>query len=1053
MPQRASRIQFCDTADCKSALPAEEICLASPLRILFCAKKILIIPTLAGLTLCPASAQSLSTSKISAHLINAYTSGSSNIIAGHPRTLKVLGLDSGFPTSQAQAMRDYKTQVPGGKAVVRIYSPKNYSLSDDPTASASDFWTTVLQQSLNTLSASNRALIDYLEGPNEGETPTLGNPNSAPLQASQWFNQFWTNLTPLIVAAGYKPCIGSIAVGNPGGTTAEMQSYLDAFVPALRQAKAAGGAWSYHAYTINYTTDVGTEYYYSLRYRQFYEYFASADPDLSAMTMILTEGGVDMVGDPSTSGWHARGSAADYQRWLNWFDQQLQQDSYILGCTLFENGDPGGWSSFDLEPIAGWLKGYLLGPAVFPSPPTSISAVPGNGVVTLSWTNAPLTPTTWSVKRSTNNGGPYFTIATNITTGVQATTYSDTSVSNFTTYYYIVTAMNALGESVPSAQVLATPTAPVPTAINCGGSALGTYLSDAYYDAGTAYSTGTAISTNGLINPAPVGVYQSQRYGNLTYTLPYLAPRTSYKVRLHFAEIYWNAANQRRFDVLLDNAPVLTNFDIHAAAGGSYKANVQEFYAVSYGNGTITVQLNTVLDNASINGIEVIGGVGTEFVPAPTNLTATVGNAAVTLVWGAPPNATGFLVKRSTNNGGPYSVIASNLTEATFRDVSFVPNTTYYYVVSATGGLGGSANSVQVSAHPTNGLPDLIVTGISWTPAGNLFAGTNVVFKATVMNQGSATWPSGTNLGVGFLVDGAQVSYEGGYVSGLAVGASVLLTANGGPSGGNWAATAGPHTILANSDDINRYPEGNENNNTLSQLFTVYARNYALNSGGGAIGSFAADANVAGSANTYSVTNGIATNGVANVAPIPVYQSERWGDFAYVLNNLVPGSNYTTRLHFAEISPSVSNAGDRKFNVSINGTQIFTSFDVLAEAGSKFRAITRDIKKRADSVGTITVQFIPGATNQPKCSGIELFGSAPTLQAPQITSCKLTNGSTLLTWQSTAATIYQVQYKTNLSDTNWLPLGNNLVATGNTLSATNNNAGAARRFFRVVQIQ
>src|SRR2546422_7557973 len=103
-----------------------------------------------------ASGQALSSSKLSAHLINNYTSGSSNIVAGHPRTLKVLGLDSGFPSGMAQAMRDYKAQAPAGKIVVRIYPPKNYSLSDDATASASDFWTTVLQQSLNTLSASDR---------------------------------------------------------------------------------------------------------------------------------------------------------------------------------------------------------------------------------------------------------------------------------------------------------------------------------------------------------------------------------------------------------------------------------------------------------------------------------------------------------------------------------------------------------------------------------------------------------------------------------------------------------------------------------------------------------------------------------------------------------------------------------------------------------------------------------------------------------------------------------------------------------------------------------
>src|SRR5437870_13316247 len=128
------------------------------------------------------------------------------------------------------------------------------------------------------------------------------------------------------------------------------------------------------------------------------------------MPLSLTEGGVDAGGDPNTSGWHARGSAADYERWLNWFDQQTQQDSYILGCTLFENGDPGGWSSFDLEPIAGWLKNYLLGPAGLPPAPTGVTASAGPGTVALSWTNPPITPTTWTVKRSTNNGGPYVTI-------------------------------------------------------------------------------------------------------------------------------------------------------------------------------------------------------------------------------------------------------------------------------------------------------------------------------------------------------------------------------------------------------------------------------------------------------------------------------------------------------------------------------------------------------------------------------------------------------------------------------------------------------------------
>jgi len=69
---------------------------------------------------------------------------------------------------------------------------------------------------------------------------------------------------------------------------------------------------------------------------------------------------------------------------------------------------------------------------------------------------------------------------------------------------------------------------------------------------------------------------------------------------------------------------------------------------------------------------------------------------------------------------------------------------------------GRKRQLAQASARPTNGLPDLVVTAISWT-GRELFAGTNV-FKATVLNQGFGCLASGTIWAVGFLVDGTQVS-------------------------------------------------------------------------------------------------------------------------------------------------------------------------------------------------------------------------------------------------------------------------------------------------------
>ncbi|PWU13802.1 MAG: hypothetical protein C5B50_18600 [Verrucomicrobia bacterium] len=1001
--------------------------------------------------------QSISTSKLSAHLINGYSAGCSNIIAGHPRVLKVLGLDSGFPTAMVQTMRDYKAQVPLGKLVVRIYTTRSYTLTNDPTASALDFWTNAVQQGLNYLSPSDRALIDYLEGPNEGNnTPTLGYPNNTPqqaLQSSQWFNQFWTNLTPKILAAGYKPCLASIAVGNPGGSTSDVQSYLAAFVPALRQANAAGGVWSYHSYTINYTTDTATEFWYSLRYRQFYSYFASAYPDLTNMPMILTEGGVDENGTPTTSGWQYRGTADEYQRWLNWFDSQMQQDSYLLGCTIFEIGNPEswGWPSFDLEPIAGWMKNYLITPGAPPPVPSGIVAVPANGSVTLSWTNPPLNPTTWSVKRATNSSGPYFTIATGQNSGVPATAFTDTSVNNSTPYYYVVTGVNSFGESDQSPPVSVVPAAPFPGAINCGGPSIGSFMTDAYYSAGSTYSTGSAVATNGLINPAPAAVYQSQRYGNLTYSLPYLTPRASYKVRLHFAEIYWTSAGQRVFNVLLNGVQVLTNYDIVQAAGGSFKGNVQEFNAISDSTGTITVQLVTVVDNASINGIEIIANPTNTIPTAPANLAAAIGNALVTLTWSTPAGATNFSVKRGTNSSGPFSIIGNSPSAPMYRDPFFTPNTTYYYVVSALNGLGESANSSVASARPTNGLPDVIVTSVSWTPP-TLFNGSQAVFSARVLNQGSAATPSGIVLGVGFNMDSAgTVSWSATDTASLAPGASITLAADGGPSGNYWTATPGPHNLIATVNDVNRFAESITDNNSMTVPILVSVAGYAINCGGAAAGSFAADSNYAGSANTFSITNTIDTTGTSSPAPMAVYQTERWGEVAYVLNNLVPGSNYTVRLHFAEISPSVTHTGDRQFNVSLNGLQIFSNFDILSAAGAKFRAISRDIKKQADASGTILVQFTRGAANEPKCSGIEAFGSASVSQPPVITGLGLTNSIATVTWQTSPATIYQVQYKDDSRGTNWMAIGNAVVASGTSLSITNPVSGLGRRFYRIAQ--
>ena len=137
--------------------------------------------------------------------------------------------------------------------------------------------------------------------------------------------------------------------------------------------------------------------------------------------------------------------------------------------------------------------------------------------------------------------------------------------------------------------------------------ATGTWLADADYVGGTASSTTAAINTAQVANPAPQGVYQTERFGDFTYTIPNLTAGASYTVNLSFAEIYWTAAGKREFNVLINGAQVLTNFDVFATAGGEDIAIVKSFNATASASGTIAIQFTTgASDLPKVSGIEVV---------------------------------------------------------------------------------------------------------------------------------------------------------------------------------------------------------------------------------------------------------------------------------------------------------------------------------------------------------------------------------------------------------------------------------------------------------------
>jgi fibronectin type 3 domain-containing protein len=91
-----------------------------------------------------------------------------------------------------------------------------------------------------------------------------------------------------------------------------------------------------------------------------------------------------------------------------------------------------------------------------PPAPTGLSASAGNSQVSLSWT-ASSGATSYNVYRGTSAGGEG---TTSIATGITGTSYANIGLTNGTTYYYKVAAVNSAGTSGMSNEASATPAGP-----------------------------------------------------------------------------------------------------------------------------------------------------------------------------------------------------------------------------------------------------------------------------------------------------------------------------------------------------------------------------------------------------------------------------------------------------------------------------------------------------------------------------------------------------------------------------------------------------------------
>jgi hypothetical protein len=170
--------------------------------------------------------------------------------------------------------------------------------------------------------------------------------------------------------------------------------------------------------------------------------------------------------------------------------------------------------------------------------------------------------------------------------------------------------------------VLPDPTVPVVVAahrLNAGGpqltNSIGTFAADNYFSPAPGYTYTTAKAIAGTLDDA---MYQTERSstadnGSFNYALPVSSGK--YTVVLHFAELYWYAVGQRVFDVALEGALVLDNYDIFKKVGANFTATTESF-VVDVTDGTLNLDFSALASSGGVNrpkvsAIEVIPFQGT----------------------------------------------------------------------------------------------------------------------------------------------------------------------------------------------------------------------------------------------------------------------------------------------------------------------------------------------------------------------------------------------------------------------------------------------------------
>jgi autotransporter-associated beta strand protein len=399
-------------------------------------------------------------------------------------------------------------------------------------------------------------------------------------------------------------------------------------------------------------------------------------------------------------------------------------------------------------------------PSAAPAIPIGLTAEDGVGLVSLSWAPVP-TANGYVVSRATASGGPYTILSTY--RGAYSR-YTDTTVVNGTTYYYRVAAQNQTGTGGDSGEASAAPLAASATLANgwalrdigavaaagtadystAGGGTL--FVSGAGAGiGGTADGGGYAFATvngdtsitarrigangaagvNGRIglmireSLAPDAKAQTLFVGDLGFREARFGTRTTAGGQMSF--ITGNGYSSNAWFRLVRSGDTFSAYQSgdgvtwHFVGSTVVAMPATAHVGIAAGSGGTNL-LRGDFDHVALEGT---------ILPGPPALVAINGHAQVTLNWSPSSGAESYDLLRASAAGGPFTLIASGLTDTSYVDDGLTDGTPYYYVVTARQGTYESLKSNEVSGLPGDitGVWSASPASANWSLGANWFGG------------------------------------------------------------------------------------------------------------------------------------------------------------------------------------------------------------------------------------------------------------------------------------------------------------------------------------------